>query len=735
MGAAGTSSAASPPSRVAQTSDQPAVEKKFGTLTGVFRPTVLTILGALLYLRQGYVVGHAGLGGFLLILISMYVITASTALSMSSMTSNIRIGRGGVFSIISQSFGLEAGGAIAVPFYLAQSMGAALYLYAFAEAWAMFFPSHPTGVVVPAAFVAVATLAALGAKLAFKAQSIVMLGTLAAFVSMAVGLASAPGTHAIEFYHHGEDMQSLPALFALFFPAATGILVGASMSGSLADARKSIPVGTIAAVAVSFVVYVLAGFWFAVVASPDLLRNSTTVAFDLAASPPIVVGGVLASTFSAALSSMVAAPRVLHALASYGITPYAEVLQRQTASGEPRIASLVTALIVSVSLLTGSLDRIAPLLTVFFLITYASLNIVVLIEHWLGLPSFRPTFRTSLAAPAVGAGSSLLAILVTSPVFGLVALSFVIVLYAWLVRRRLPTHFETARSGMLVNIAAWAAQKIGELPSSTERSWKPDLLVPVTRPEELAGAYRLLRAIVGTKGSILVVGLSEHFDPRQAAALDRLSLDLLDAGINSKATWAEAPNYAQGAAFAMSVLDGAFLPPNIVFLSLNSDVRDLQTVVEMARQRAFGVVIRVPHEVAGLGRERAINVWIRDQSPDWNLSLKMASIDLSLLLALQLRGSWGGRLRLMTVADAPENVEPARHFLTDLWVQARVPGPPEVHVLEGSFAERIDDAPQADLNIFGMPRIIDADGLTETATSAGSTCLFVLASGRESALA
>lgn len=708
---------------------------RFGTFAGVFRPTVLTILGALLFLRQGWVVGHAGLGGFLAILLGMYAVTTATALSMASMTSNIRIGHGGVFSLISQSMGLEAGGAIGVPFYLAQSLGAALYLYAFAEAWAMLFPSHPSSLVVLGAFAVVAALSMLGAQLAFRTQSIVMLGSVAALVSMAMGLSGAPTEHVVEFYHDGSD-ESLASLFALFFPAATGILVGASMSGSLSNARKSIPRGTLAAVGTSFAIYVCAGVWFALVASPEELRASTTIAFERAASAKVVAAGVLASTFSAALSSMVAAPRVLQALGAYGVLPFGDRLAKTTPGGEPRMASFVTGVIVALGLSSGSLNSIASLLTVFFLITYASLNLVVLVEQWLDLPSFRPTFRISKVAPAIGVTTSVLAILATSPVFGLVAFFFVLALYAWLVRRRLPTPFETARSGLLGNIAAWAARKIGELPSSTERSWKPDLLVPVSSAAELAGSYTLLRAVAGTKGSVHVVGFSSPESDLDIAELRRLSSDLLTDGTNSKAAWANAERYGDAVSFTMSILQGAFLPPNIVFLSLDSNREsELQEVTSVARNHHFGVVLRVPHAVAGLGQERTINVWVRDQSPDWHLSLKMASIDLSILVALQIRERWRGQIRLITVVGKSEDAPAAEQFLTNLCEQARIPAAPAVHVLSGDFHASLRAAPPADLNVFGLPEQIQPDAMRGVADAARSTCLYVLASGRESALA
>jgi hypothetical protein len=563
-----------------------------------------------------------------------------------------------------------------------------------------------------------------------------MLVSIAALASMAAGVDGSGGSHVIELTAP-RGGASFSEVFAVFFPAATGILVGASMSGTLRNPRESIPRGTLAAVAVSAGAYLIVGIWFAGAASGEQLRVDTAIAFTRSRLPGVVVVGVLASTFNAAISSMVAAPRVLQALAEYGVVPFDRKLAQLSQGGEPRMAATVTIALVALGLSAGSLDAIAPLLTVFFLITYASLNVAVLIEQWLGLPSFRPTFRVPMLAPAIGATASVVAILATSPVFGWMALCLVVGLYAWLVRRRLPPSFETARSGLLVSIAAWAARKIGELPASTERSWKPDLLVPIVEAKELVGAYLLLRATAGAKGSVRIVGI--ECGPGSSLAkeeLDRLSDDLVGDGVNSTATSTSAESFGEAVAFTVSVLRGAFLPPNILFLTTDSRrEEEIRTSVAAAREHGFGVVVRAPHPVAALGQERTINVWVRDQSPDWQLSLKMASIDLSLLLALQIREAWNGRIRLISIVNSEDSAEGGRTFLEDLWVQARVPGEPAVHLEHGVFRELVSTAPRADLNIMGLPSEIDFALQSEIVAATGSTCLFVHASGRESALA
>ena len=115
---------------------------------------VLTVLGAMLYLREGWLVGSTGLGGALIVILAAYTITGTTALSVSSIATNVRVPPGGAFAIIAQALGLEAGGAIGLPLFVAQAASAIMYLYAFSEGWAYLFPAHDPMVVVSAAFLA-----------------------------------------------------------------------------------------------------------------------------------------------------------------------------------------------------------------------------------------------------------------------------------------------------------------------------------------------------------------------------------------------------------------------------------------------------------------------------------------------------------------------------------------------------------------------------------------------------
>jgi amino acid permease len=147
---------------------------RFGTFEGVFTPTILTILGVIMYLRLGWVVGNAGFGGALLIIMLAKMVTVTTGLSIASMATNVRIGAGGSYAFVSRSLGGEVGSAIGIPLYLSQSLGGALYLIGFAEGWVAIFPSHDMKLVSSIALIGLLLITFISAKIAMKLQFVIM---------------------------------------------------------------------------------------------------------------------------------------------------------------------------------------------------------------------------------------------------------------------------------------------------------------------------------------------------------------------------------------------------------------------------------------------------------------------------------------------------------------------------------------------------------------------------------
>ncbi len=239
-------------------------------------------------------------------------------------------------------------------------------------------------------FAVCAAIALASVKLATRVRYVILVLVVVSLASIFLGATARFGSatlHAPQSWGEFPD-GSFWAVFAVFFPAATGLLTGVNLSGTLASPRRSIPVGTMAAVFVTLVVYVALAVWASLVATPAELVDNLTITVDRAAFGWAVLAGILAATFSAALNSMVGAPRVLQAIGEHGVLPGGTWLAQESKSGVPRHATLLTGgialLTLLFGLLFGGLNAVAPLMTMFFLVVYAALNGVVLLEQILG---------------------------------------------------------------------------------------------------------------------------------------------------------------------------------------------------------------------------------------------------------------------------------------------------------------------------------------------------------------
>ena len=565
-----------------------------------------------------------------------YFITGTTALSLSSITTNIRLGAGGVFSIATQSLGLEVGGSIGIPFYLAQALSVAMYVYGFMEGWVRIFPEHHPLLVVFAVFAVVFVLSYISTTLAFRVQVLVMTGVLFALGSILLGVYKVPELYTPQIFGDFED-ASYWMLFAVFFPASTGIMVGASMSGNLKSPRRSIPRGTMTAWGISLLVYVALAVWYSLVASPQELKSVLTIAVEKAYWGPAVLIGILSSCFTAALSSFVASPRTLLSLGEHKIVPFSDFFGKMHRE-EPRNAILTTGVLVFLVLLLGDLNTIAQIVTVFFLMTYFTVNFILVIENKLNLISFRPAFRIPVIVPLLGSLSSLTAIVVVSPLLGLTCVLVSIGIYIYLDRRALEVPYETLNSGLFISIAKWAARKIAMDPDTKNlRSWKPDIIYPVERTTQLEGDYRLLLSLIQPQGSLQVIGVQTGDNNRPLRGLNDIIRELQEDGIFASGATIKASDFLNSLQTTVTVMKSAFFRPNILFASIEErSVEELRGMIKIAEENELAVALLAKHPDTGLGRSRHVNLWIRDQSPNWHLSFDLANIDLPLLLALMI---------------------------------------------------------------------------------------------------
>ncbi len=717
---------------------------KFGLFAGVFTPTVLTILGAIMYLRTGWVVGNAGLLGALAIIMLAHIITICTGLAVSSIATNTRVGAGGAFAIISQSLGLEVGGSVGIPLFLAQSISIALYVLAFTEAWLRVFPTHHEVLVAILTYAVVFLIVYISTQFTTRTQFFIL--AIVGFSLFSIFLGSFPILGQEGFTQTPTLIGQYPEAtfwetFAVFFPAVTGIMVGISMSGSLKSPRHDIPIGTMTAIFLTMSIYLWLVYWLARVATPAELLLDSTIMVNKAAFGWAILAGMLGATLSSALGSLVAAPRVMQALALHRVLPFSHYFAHETDSGEPRHAMYFASAVGFVALLAalagGGLDSIAGIITMFFLITYAMLNVVVLFEQTLDTVSFRPTLRIPRLVPLVGVVSCTFVMFLIAPAFSLVAIVVVLGIYMYLSRRHLNPVESDVRSGLFASVAEWAVIKTRQIQAAPERTWKPVALVPITTTAELAGSYLFLRAMTSPKGMVHALGIYPPGQREKLEGLEMLTESFLDDDIYARAIFLEEADFINGVRITTQVLRRSFFRPNILFLHLrgDSDLEELQQLVDKTAAYEMGIALLFRHPVIALGREQSINVWMSPQGPDWQPDLRQSNLDLAILLAYHLAQNWNGRINLcMAVTDA-EMAGKANDFMTELITLARLSGKPQVYTLQASFEEALSQAPRADLSIFGLPLQPDLTFTQKITRLVDASCVFVRDSGDESALA
>ena len=704
---------------------------RFGTFAGVFTPNVLTILGIILFLRTGWVVGQAGLTGALVIIGIANAISLLTGLSLSSIATSMDVRAGGNYFLISRSLGLEIGGAVGIPLYLSQAISVAFYIIGFVEAMAAvpWLGGLDPQILATAVALLFVVIAYVGADFALKIQFGILAILVAALVSFFAGgwgetvapTITASYTEGISFW----------AVFAVFFPAVTGIEVGISLSGDLRDPSRSIPVGTIASIVVTAAVYVAAAVWFATHLSPQELIANTGAMAEISAVPVLILAGVAASTLSSALGSVLAAPRTLQAVAGDRVVPRWMAGQMGSPT-EPRAAVLLTGAVAVAVIWAGDLDVVAPVITMFFLNTYGMVNLVAALEKAVGNPSFRPRFAVPWWVPALGGVGCYGAMFLINAPATVAAIVVTYGIYFALRRRALAGTWGDVRSGVWTSLARFALLRLERRGSAGDvRNWRPNLMVFTGQPHNrehlvaLAEWLSLGRGIV-TFSQVIPGGAGDRTALRERAR-ERIRDYIRD---HRMAAFAEAhvvDGFESGAlAIAQSHGIGR-LESNTVVMgwSQTPDGRALQ--MRLLRELAgLGKSVLFLHVdgARGFGERRTIHVWWGGRGGNGDLMILLAHL-------VDLHRTWGKTaVHVVRVVGRAEAAEGVRAQTEALLAEVRVEAAVDV-VLRGDrpFVEVVrEHSAAADLTVLGMQRPADEDdsygeGLDALVQAAGTTLL------------
>uniref|UniRef100_A0A3Q4NAC3 Solute carrier family 12 member 1 n=1 Tax=Neolamprologus brichardi TaxID=32507 RepID=A0A3Q4NAC3_NEOBR len=426
---------------------------KFGWIRGVLVRCMLNIWGVMLFIRLSWVFGQAGWGLGIVIIALSCVVTTITGISMSAICTNGVVRGGGAYYMISRSLGPEFGGSIGLIFAFANAVGVSMYVVGFAETVVdllknsaiMVDEMNDIRIIGCITIVLLLGISVAGMEWEAKAQILLLVILLVAIVNVFVGTVI-PATNekkAQGFFNYRcetsnftpefRDGETFFSVFAIFFPAATGILAGANISGDLRDAQAALPKGTLLAILITGLTYLAMALSATVVrdatgnsssiinhTTPVICNGSTAVACELgydfsscevekckfglmnnfqvmtlvSGFGPLIIAGTFSATLSSALASLVSAPKVFQALCKDNIYRALHFFAKGHGKNNEPIRGYVLTFIISVAfILIGDLNTIAPIISNFFLASYALINFSCFHASYAKSPGWRPAYK------------------------------------------------------------------------------------------------------------------------------------------------------------------------------------------------------------------------------------------------------------------------------------------------------------------------------------------------------
>uniref|UniRef100_A0A3B3XA99 Solute carrier family 12 member 1 n=1 Tax=Poecilia mexicana TaxID=48701 RepID=A0A3B3XA99_9TELE len=429
---------------------------KFGWIRGVLVRCMLNIWGVMLFIRLSWVFGQAGWGLGIVVIALSCVVTTITGLSMSAICTNGVVRGGGAYYLISRSLGPEFGGSIGLIFAFANAVAVAMYVVGFAEtvvdllkeyAHLMVDEMNDIRIIGCITVVLLLGISVAGMEWEAKAQIVLLVILLVAIVNVFVGTAI-PATEDKKskgFFGYNTKIfmenftpdfrngETFFSVFAIFFPAATGILAGANISGDLRDAQAAIPKGTLLAIFITGITYLAVALCVSGTVVRDATGNitdlvtpgipcngSSVVACELGYNfsscetepckfglmnnfqvmtmvsgfGPLITAGTFSATLSSALASLVSAPKVFQALCKDNIYKALHFFAKGHGKNNEPIRGYILTFIISVAfILIGDLNTIAPIISNFFLASYALINFSCFHASYAKSPGWRPAYK------------------------------------------------------------------------------------------------------------------------------------------------------------------------------------------------------------------------------------------------------------------------------------------------------------------------------------------------------
>lgn len=698
-----------------KSSEQPDSIKKFGTFLGVYTPSVLTILGVMMYLRFGWVLGNTGLPKTLLILSMASGITFITGLSASAIATNIRVGVGGEYFMISRSLGLELGGAIGIPLFLCRTLSLTLYAFGLAESIAFVWPQQwgavPVQGIAAGIIILITAIAGKSAELSLKLQIPIMVAVGLSVVALAAGVFSGPiVSPELTPNYDRSAPDGFWFVFAVFFPAVTGFTAGIGMSGDLKNPQKSIPVGTLLAVITGFLVYASILLLLSITGRVTVEQLAT---LDPNAPPiwaaialfggwlvfPGMWGAILSSAFGSALGG----PRVLQALATDGLVP--RFLGKLSPSGQPTVATWITGGIALLAVLLGDLNAVGRLVTIFFLTLYVTINLSAALEKLAREPSYRPKLKVPAIVSLFGSLSALLVMFLINPLFCLVAISLEGLLLFFLRRRLLERRWGDVWAGVWSELARFALFRLSQA-SKQARNWRPHILLFTANPVHRRSLACLANGFNQQRGIVTVCQAVEgdlvrdyHKVPE---LLEEMNSAMENDGIAAFCEVNFVKNFEEGVINITQANGYAGLQSNTVMFGWPDNVagmtRLLRILSSVSLMNISSLLAKVEDKQVTRPRQ-ILDIWWRGKQQNGDLMLLLGHL-------LTLNADWkDSRIRLRTINEADEDSEAMINSMNELIHEVRIPATIEVLQRDPSqaiFAQIEYHSKDADIVFMGM---------------------------------
>ncbi len=471
---------------------------KLGLFYGVFLPGFLSVFGVITFLRLPKILGQAGPFYFSLILILGILINLLTAFSISSTVTNFNLKSGGVYTLISRCFGAELGIAVSLPLYFSQAINISFCVMGLLEIIEPFLIFNFKIVVGISILSILLFFSFLPQKALRLLQSLVFLGLIIAFsfVAYSVDMTSIP--IASEF-----PKKPFWQLFAAFFPAITGFESGLFSIDQLKNHKRSFPVGTILTVLISFILYLVFAFFLIHSIDSTQLLKQDQILMQIVKPSWVLMQALIGSTILYALSCFLNAPKLLQAMAHDALLPK-KIWDKIQGPKESLVATIATCILATLFFVLFDLDLLSPLLTHFFLLSYAMLNLACFIEAFMQNPSWRPSFYVHYSYPLFGFILSFAVMLMIDPGLSFLSWFFVIAIYFAMRLKQFSQNFDDVRQSMLLYISRFVTYRLVDFQTPSLRSWRPQVICFSQNLTQMTPTMKLAKALTQNKGFLIV---------------------------------------------------------------------------------------------------------------------------------------------------------------------------------------------------------------------------------------